>query len=799
MPWPFSESIKKRACRYLLHRYLGNFLEEKLSLDQLSLDLKALGSLSQVPLDKWSLNELLETADAPFEVITGFIQTISLTVPWAALVQENCALEVRGLEMVFRPRPRIASGNEPMYWSSFMTSSMQLAKECLSQKLTDDLGESFQPFEGLEKFAETIETVLRRVKVTFVDTVLRIEHIPENSKTGIALEIRINKIVYCDETDEESSDVNVHQPTTFAHKNLQLEGITVFWDEFSEMLRAGCKSSPTPAETEPKLSPSWNPKIICEPHPQFTEPLYSAAPFEPVQVGNLGGKMEISLTLKSNLAMPGAKLDVVGHIDTLLILLSPRQVHLLLDLFGAFSGGGQGSQEWAKDRKSRPMQQEDEYRLHMELNRCLKKDTTVTGVDPELFESQTTRTASSRGDKHDVFFSMADMDMSHSLSSLPPLGEPPTVDLDLSLNSNYSASPGESPSANATVSLYALWDDYIDLPRQREKQVNESPSVSQDSQLHQKILRQASHQSKPHGDESRPELLLNLTLSRLAISVLHIDPLPPPDAAHSPLGSMAAHFFSTLGPQNLAQVAFFQSRNIFNQACPHDHLRFVVQGLKISYEHCKGSSLRTFNTDVSLHQMEFLECLFPSEGFSGDFQRDIQYTELLTFDMAANPDAPLHTCLHLLYKQRERRGPQSGQFRLSTIPKKAEIQVELGLVRCELDISIVDRLNSLLQPQKLATAELMASHLYTSYNKHVSLHKAFTEVFLDDSHTPSNCHVSVSVSAPVLGLALRFPIPDLRSDQERGPWFKKSLQKEVLYLELQDVEVKTEFMAGNSP
>lgn len=103
-----------------------------------------------------------------------------------------------------------------------MTSSMQLAKECLSQKLTDDTGESFQPFEGLEKFAETIETggtaahqlyflktaflvllnnnflissfaVLRRVKVTFLDTVFRIEHIPENFKTGIALEIRISK------------------------------------------------------------------------------------------------------------------------------------------------------------------------------------------------------------------------------------------------------------------------------------------------------------------------------------------------------------------------------------------------------------------------------------------------------------------------------------------------------------------------------------------------------------------------------------------------------------------------------
>lgn len=83
--------------------------------------------------------------------------------------------------------------------------------------------------------------------------------------------------------------------------------------------------------------------------------------------------------------------------------------------------------------------------------------------------------------------------------------------------------------------------------------------------------------------------------------------------------------------------------------------------------------------------------------------------------------------------------------------------------------------------------------------KLISQHKAFTEVFLDDSHTPTNCHVSLTVSAPLLGLAVRFPIPDLRSDQERGPWFKKSLQKEVLHLELEDVEVKTEFMGGSSP
>uniref|UniRef100_A0AAR2KGX6 Autophagy related 2B n=1 Tax=Pygocentrus nattereri TaxID=42514 RepID=A0AAR2KGX6_PYGNA len=277
MPWPFSESIKKRACRYLLHRYLGNFLQEKLSLDQLSLDLyQGTGSLAQVPLDRWSLNEILESVDAPFEVSQGFIQAISLTVPWASLLQDNCALEVKGLKMVFKPRPRMTSGMEPMCWSSFMTSSMQLAKECLSQRLTDDLGESFQPLEGLEKFAETIETVLRRVKVTFLDTVLRIEHVPENCKTGIALEIRINRMVYCDEAAEEGSSVNVHQPTTFAHKNLTLEG--------------------------------------ASPHPQFTEPVCASTPFEPVQVGCLSGRLELSLVLKQNEAMPGAKVWSLGGI-----------------------------------------------------------------------------------------------------------------------------------------------------------------------------------------------------------------------------------------------------------------------------------------------------------------------------------------------------------------------------------------------------------------------------------------------------------------------------------------------------
>lgn len=54
MVWcfPWSEGIKKRACRYLLQHYLGRFLDTKLGLDQLSVDLyKGTGCVKDVNLD----------------------------------------------------------------------------------------------------------------------------------------------------------------------------------------------------------------------------------------------------------------------------------------------------------------------------------------------------------------------------------------------------------------------------------------------------------------------------------------------------------------------------------------------------------------------------------------------------------------------------------------------------------------------------------------------------------------------------------------------------------------------------
>lgn len=54
--------------------------------------------------------------------------------------------------------------------------------------------------------------------------------------------------------------------------------------------------------------------------------------------------------------------------------------------------------------------------------------------------------------------------------------------------------------------------------------------------------------------------------------------------------------------------------------------RFIGQGLKVTYEHCQGSGVRTLNTDLSLNQVELLECLYSTD--SHTTKSGAQYTEV---------------------------------------------------------------------------------------------------------------------------------------------------------------------------
>uniref|UniRef100_A0A8C8C3T3 Autophagy related 2A n=1 Tax=Oncorhynchus tshawytscha TaxID=74940 RepID=A0A8C8C3T3_ONCTS len=266
--FPWSGSIKKRACRYLLQHYLGHFLQERLSLEQLSLDLyNGSGVIKEINIDVWAVNEHLESLGAPFEIVDGFVSSIEVTIPWSALVTDHCTLIISGLQIT-------CGGLDSQGWSTCMTSSMQLAQECLKDP-PEASEEPPAPLEGLEMFAQTIETVLRRIKVTLLDTIVRIEHQPLDMETGIALEVHIKRLEYCDEAVRDPSQtvpVDIHQPPAFLHKILQLSSVQLLYETTGG----------------PQVTPVQQPLLI----------------------GSCSGFMETTVKIKQNDMLPGPKVCV---------------------------------------------------------------------------------------------------------------------------------------------------------------------------------------------------------------------------------------------------------------------------------------------------------------------------------------------------------------------------------------------------------------------------------------------------------------------------------------------------------
>ncbi|XP_058925184.1 autophagy-related protein 2 homolog A isoform X1 [Kogia breviceps] len=394
--WPWSNCVKERVCRYLLHHYLGHFFQEHLSLDQLSLDLyKGSVVLRDIHLEIWSVNEVLESMESPLELVEGFVGSIEVAVPWAALLTDHCTVHVSGLQLTLQPRQGPGPGAaDSQSWASCMTTSMQLAQECLRDGLPEP-SEPPQPLEGLEMFAQTIETVLRRIKVTFLDTVVRVEHSPGDGERGVAVEAHVQRLEYCDEAVRDPSQappVDVHQPPAFLHKLLQLAGVRLHFEE---------------------LCPQEGP------------------PEPPLQIGSCSGCLELTVKLKQNEAFPGPKLEVCGQLGSLHLLLTPRQLQQLQELLGALSlADPEGLVD--KLNKSRPLGAEDLWLIEQDLNQQLQAGNVAEPLSSDALSNPLVNLEST-----DLFFSMAGLTSSVA-SALSELSLS-DVDLGTSVHSNMAS------------------------------------------------------------------------------------------------------------------------------------------------------------------------------------------------------------------------------------------------------------------------------------------------------------------------------------------------------------------------
>lgn len=61
------------------------------------------------------LNELLDTAGVPLEIVDGYIGSISVTVPWSSLITDNTVIEINDLELTVAPKHRADNGGTSIH------------------------------------------------------------------------------------------------------------------------------------------------------------------------------------------------------------------------------------------------------------------------------------------------------------------------------------------------------------------------------------------------------------------------------------------------------------------------------------------------------------------------------------------------------------------------------------------------------------------------------------------------------------------------------------------------------------
>uniref|UniRef100_A0A4W4GDZ6 Autophagy related 2A n=1 Tax=Electrophorus electricus TaxID=8005 RepID=A0A4W4GDZ6_ELEEL len=734
--FPWSGSIKKRACRYLLQHYLGHFLEERLSLEQLSLDLyNGSGVIKEINLDVWAVNELLESLGAPLEIVEGFVRSIAVTIPWAALVTDHCTLEVTGLQITCRPKYRTSGSWDSQGWSSCMTSSMQLAQECLKDP-PEASEEPPAPLEGLEMFAQTIETVLRRIKVTFLDTIVRIEHQPFDAETGVALEMQIKRLEYCDEAVRDSSQtvpVDIHQPPAFLHKILQLTSVQLLYETI------GGPQELVPED--PEGSEDDDDKKDSTPQPLRPHS-------GPLLIGSCSGFMETIVKIKQNDMLPGPKLELDGKVGCLHLLLSPTQIIHLTDLLTALcieTEGGSNSHGAGigAGGHSRPLGSDDLRLIEEDLSKQLSTD--VADRDLEL-DGEPYICSLENGE---MFFSMGPGGMTSSVMSTRSGSELSDSDMESSTHSQSSVAQTHPLSPQGM----------LNCPRRY-------PVPGALSSIPSRPARSSAHGGQ--SESMKPEALLRLSLGGVTLTLLEQEP-PPGTEGLSPMAEVSQVFFHELAffrDSMFSERDFKNLRGSFAKACPHSHLRLTGAAVQVTCEmRSSGRHASSVTSDLSFSRLELLECLWePGEP---------QYTELLQFQTAGlfTVGATARPCAQLHYSLMEKHQRKSGS-KQRMVHRECSVCVDLGELTTEVDLDTLGRLDSIIQA---------LSHCPSQAAK--------------PTHTQTQAMVqlsSITLSSPHAVIRLRFPIPDLRPLGQRRPVCQRAVRTEVLTLDMSRLELRSQ-------
>lgn len=198
MPWPgLTDSLKKLSIKYLIQHYLGHYLSDELDLSQLNVELYGgkCSIVDGIPLDVDTINNEVSSY-VPLKFLEGRLGRIEVSIPWHALWTESCTIHLEGIRLNFckleQCQRHDANQASSILSKSLMTSSMEIAEEIVNSEK--------EKFEGLDKFAHLINSVIRRFKLSATNTVVKFVLPHKRSGAGQEIELRVGHI-RCEEEE----------------------------------------------------------------------------------------------------------------------------------------------------------------------------------------------------------------------------------------------------------------------------------------------------------------------------------------------------------------------------------------------------------------------------------------------------------------------------------------------------------------------------------------------------------------------------------------------------------------------
>ncbi|CAF0882237.1 unnamed protein product [Didymodactylos carnosus] len=791
--FPWSNSLKTRACRQLIQHYLGIFLQEKLSLDQLSIDLfSGRVQVKDVILNLSVLNESLTHNNIPFEIVKAYVGEINLLIPWNSLIKDNSLLDIKELQITIRPnetkKPIITSETSFELSSMFnsMNTSMLIAQECLKNEIEEN-----QSYQGLETFAATIDSILARVRVTLTDTVIRMEHLINDDDHGVALEIRIKKFEYYD--SEASIDLHLPtdskpflRPTIFTNKNFVLSGVSLYTDEF---LTYAKKSSMTESiiefsTSDHLIADSMTTSVVSNASSSATR-MVGYITYEQILCLTISGTQDIRLKLKQSDQVFGPKVEIEAHCGSVTCLLTPKQLQSLIVLVTAYQKAALNStskddRQLKSKLKSRPMNDDDFKKIEQTLAEEIRKKN---------FPSEQTD-----------FYTFNDTEFRETPDSMFCSAKGMSASIDL--QSSYTSSRND----NASVSnRQRLSDNTL---------VNTSiPDTTRLKELSRHLLEQS-----PSCAITKCRLQFNF----ISVCLLHRDLQPSLNdckismtTISSPLKDFADAYFentSTITTSGLLTTdkQISELREKYSNACLKDHLSIIGKPFTLDFSQQVAQKCLRFDLDIRLGFFDVCECLRKENTTSTHQQKntsvtDMIYNRLVTFNRSDN-DSTSHSFTSSLNSitssiqinisnfnvlNSNQTATRSYDRQLSSVCPYTDINIRLAQCQIDFDISIIDRIHCLLKACQINQTHRhqMAQAAATHFHNHNS-----QTLYQTSYESNDNSLIMLNISSPFCTFNLRFPIPDLQPLIKRRPWWIQTIHKELLCFDLKQLHFKSNIL-----